>query len=382
VGADRTRIVRLDAGHIRDDAYNTKTGIMIVEERPVGRSFQSLFLLNYEQIRRIGSAFAQPGLAVIAIDSFTARVAGSICIAAKAAKPNLAIVGRHSMADLFLESDPSLSLRHLAVVVEPMSEWARHGGDLRYRLLDLRTRLAFEDEDGRTLEGVVAEGPIFVRCGHYALLCLITGDETDWPSDAEQAWACIPPRVYLDETEAEPDRWRRQRRARTPARGHPVSEPGGAIGDRVTRVQRTIGPWRLRAELLLEGEPPLGTLRVRATSGSQAITIGGHAASQGILLGRYDRCDASDATVLTDPNISRVHLLLLQVGRGMFAFDVVSTNGTWQAESVANRPALAEGTQHDIDDGFMWREVRIAELTPQTYLALGEGLAYLSWSPV
>ena len=38
--------------------------------------------------------------------------------------------------------------------------------------------------------------------------------------------------------------------------------------------------------------------------------------------------------------------------------------------------------QHDVEDGFMWREVRLTELTPQTYLALGEGLAYLSWVPV
>jgi hypothetical protein len=125
----------------------------------------------------------------------------------------------------------------------------------------------------------------------------------------------------------------------------------------------------------------MGTLRIRASAGSQSITVGPHAANQGILLGRYDRCDASDATVLTDPNISRVHLLLLAVGRSLYAFDVASTNGTWRAESVANGPAFASGTQHDVDDGFMWREVRIAELTPQTYLALGEGLAYLSWVP-
>lgn len=356
---------------------------MLVEERQIGRSFETLFLLNYEPIRRLGSAFAQPGLAVVAVDSFTARLAGSVCVAAKAAKPNVITIGRHSMCDLCLEGDPSLSLRHLAVVVEPMSEWARHGGDLRFRVIDLRTQLAFEDEDGRKLEGVVAEGPIFLRCGSFALLFLLTGDETDWPQDGEEAWSFIPPRVYLDETVAAPERHNRKPRARTPRRGLPVDAANTAGAERasVTRVQRTGAAWRLQADLVREGEPALGTLHIRTKGGSQSITIGPHAAGEGILLGRYERCDASDATVLTDPNISRVHLLLLMVGKSVYAADVASTNGTWRAEAVVRKQAFASGTQHDVEDGFMWREVRLTELTPQTYLALGEGLAYLSWVP-
>lgn len=358
---------------------------MLIEDRPGGRSFESLFILNYDHIRRACLGFRQPGLAVFAVDSFTARLAGSVCVAAKAAKPNVAIVGRHSMADLYLESDPSLSLRHLAIVVDPMSAWARDGRELRFRVVDLRTHQAFEDEDHRKLEAVVAEGPVFLRCGQFALLCLITGDESDWPTDAEAAWGFIPQRVYLDEAPAEPDRWKRMRRSR-PHRAQPppdddaAARPDPARGARrITRVQRAMGPARLRGHLVREGEQPVGTLHIRARSGSQAITIGQQAASRGILLGRYDRCDASDATVLTDPNISRVHLMLLWISGALYAMDVASTNGTWKAEAPASGPGLASGTQHDVDDGFMWREVRLVELTEETYLALGEGLAYLSW---
>jgi hypothetical protein len=300
-----------------------------------------------------------------------------LCIAAKATKANAAIIGRHSVADLYLDSDPSMSLRHLAIIVDPMSAWARDGGDLRFRIADLRTPLAFEDENGRRLDAVIAEGPIFLRCGQFALMCLVTGDESDWPPDAKEAWECIPERVYLEESPAEPDRWRRQRRNPLPG----DSDDDGPAGQRITRVQRARGPARVQKHLLEEDEQPLGTLHIRTRDASQSITIGPRAAERGILLGRYDRCDASEATVLTDQNISRVHLLLVQVAGSLYAIDVASTNGTWKAEAPARGPHLATGTQHDIDDGFLWRELRITEMTQTTYLALGEGLAYLSWSP-
>ena len=351
--AENTRIVRLVGGQQREQADNTDTMVVSMDEPP-RCPFENLFLLHYPTIRRTTTSFAKPGVAIIAIDLTSNKVAGSICVASKPGQANAAIVGRHSMADLFLDTDPSLSLRHLTVVVDPL----RGNHDVRFRLIDLRTRTAFADESGQRYEALTAEGPIFVRCSNFALFCLVTGDPTDWPEDAEAGWACIPERVYLLEEEAEPDRWRR---------GRPSLKQKKAADDakRITHVQAMRGPTRAKSRLLSSGELPIGNLRVSTSKASQILIIGLVAAKRGILLGRYDRCDTHGAAVLTDNNISRVHLLVLGIGEHLYAIDTASTNGTWVREA----------------DGHC-QELRILALVPDTDIFLGEELATLRWLPV
>jgi hypothetical protein len=122
------------------------------------------------------------------------------------------LVGRHGQCDLFLDGDAALSLRHLVVIVEPATDWGGPGGaDVRYRLVDLRTGTGFIDEAGRMLEAATALGPAFVMVGRYLLLCFPTGGD-EWPRELESALALLPERIYVDERDAEPDRWQRQRR--------------------------------------------------------------------------------------------------------------------------------------------------------------------------
>src|SRR5205823_12212200 len=92
------------------------------------------------------------------------------------------------------------------------------------------------------------------------------------------AWKCIPERVYLDERDAEPDRWRRRKAAQAePVRGFDeptdgggafaagtgvVDEPAPAVskkakppaGDpgRITLLRTQPGPARARVSLLTE----------------------------------------------------------------------------------------------------------------------------------
>ncbi len=347
-----TRVVHLEGGQERQEADNTRTRVADEERSATPASFRALFVRNYDRIARKVTSFAQPGLAVVAVDMFSSRMVGSLCIAAKVGAANSAIIGRHSMADLYLDGDASLSLRHLAVIVSPLSDQAR---EVRFRLIDLRTRAAFRDEHGRCYGSLVAEGAIFVRCGSYALFFLITG-EGDWPAGAEDGWACIPERVYLEEDEAEPDRWLRKRRAKT---APPVAKP--AAHPSITHVQTARGPIRARADLLTDGEEALGLVRISSDAGMQSVVIGARAAQRGVLLGRYERCDVDGSQVLVDENISRVHLLIILVEGRLHALDTASTNGTWLADRE--------------------REIRIAALDVDAELTLGDHLASLRWCP-
>ncbi len=384
--ANRTRIVELRRGVERDDADNRRTGVMVADKLP-GPPFQRLFGVAWEELRRLLCTFSVPGVVVVAVDAVTKRVAGSLCLSAKVGQANAAVIGRHGHCDLYLEGDPALSLRHLALVVAPLAAGASRP-QVGFRLLDLRTRTAFVDEGGRRLESVTAEGPTFLSVGGHALFLVVSGDDTDWPEAAADAWKCIPERVYLDEVGAEPDRWARKRRGgfpEEPTDGGGLAEGTGVVdmpsgvagaGDgarrraapaeavdpaRITLVRTRPGPARAQVSLVGADDRELGHLTVSSRGKAQRIAVGEHAAGAGILLGRYDRCDTHGASVVSHHGISRVHLLVLAVGESVYAIDTGSTNGTFVAGSDA--------------------EVRISRLDADHELILGDELARVTWRP-
>lgn len=402
----RTRVVHLHGGQDRDHAANARTCVVIVDRGP-WTSFEALFRATWPELRCVGTGFGQPGVAVAAVDMIRRRVVGSMCVAAKPVHANSAIIGRHGQCDLYLDGDPALSLRHLAVLVHPLRGGAS-GADVVYRVVDLRTRTAFADEHGRRLEAVTAEGPMFLTCGSYALFFLVTGDPAAWPEDAAEAWACIPERVYVDEQEAEPDRWQRRRGRRAgpgtpaPADQPPSAAPAGddrsagkgrggmaqgtlvtsapaeprsppaastttttsavasveARRTAITRIRSQRGPTRASVELVGADEQPLGALRLSAGADAQTVTLSERVLDEGVLLGRYERCDTHGASVIDIDGISRVHVLVIRVDGVVYAVDTASTNGTY----------LARGD-----------EVRIVGLSGGTELILGDDLAHMEW---
>lgn len=352
----KTRIVRLDGGPPRDEATNSATRVLRYERAPTPASFRELFVRNYEAFRQVCTRHARAGVAVLAVDAYTSRMRGSLWLAAKPEVANAAIIGRHGKADLWLDDDPSLSLRHLALVLWP----ERSDGEVRFRLLDLRTQSAFVDEHGRQYESLEAEGPLFVRCGSYALFFIVTGDGIAWPDAASDGWACIPERVYLESEDAEPDRWQRKRApAAPPRRRSPDVTEGGASWAETTMVRRLRGPVEVGTRLLAAGERPLGVLCITVGDAQQDLAIGQKAAHAGVLLGRYERCDGSGTRVLATEGISRVHLLVCSVDDCLYAIDTASTNGTQQ-----------EG-----DDASL----HIVPLEPGQVLSLAGGVAKLRW---
>jgi hypothetical protein len=59
------------------------------------------------------------------------------------------------------------------------------------------------------------------------------------------------------------------------------------------------------------------------------MLVGQEAARQGVLLGRYDRCDGAGLPLLAHHSLSRVQLLVIEVGGTLYAIDTASRNGSW-----------------------------------------------------
>lgn len=275
-----------------------------------------------------------PGLLTVAVDDD--GVAALLGVWARPDRPVTAIVGRHAATDLYLPDDPSLSLRHLAVLVLPQPP----GAPVRYRVVDLRTGLGFEDEHHQRVEALEAEGPVFAHLGQYTLLMLPLTSGQPWPEDPDEAWAAVPPRTYR----AAPD-------AREWLARRPPAPQDPRAGD--TAVQVLPGPSFARAGRSEDGR--LGMLRVASPHGATVFNVGARTARTGILLGRYDRCDNAGLRVLDDPNISRVHLLIADIDGALYAVDTGSTNGV-RVDGVAFRERALGGSDR-IELGYGLAEV-------------------------
>jgi hypothetical protein len=345
--AARSRIVHLDGGQARGSARNVGTEWALGPPVASSHSYRKLFVRHYRLLRELVCGIDDPGVAVFALDRGTGAVAGRLWVAGRTGEASGAVVGRHGNADLYLADDPTLSLRHLAVVVEPLRGWSADA--VRYRVLDLRSGIAFRDERARALEAVVADGPVFLEAGAYLLLMFPTGEER-WPLDAEASFDLLPERIFLDDRAAEPDRWAR------------AEAPAARRAARRSYVTLMPGPMPVGASLLDPSERSLGALSIESSGGRSALKIGPSAADRGVLLGRLPRCDASG--LLAHPALSRVHLMLVSVRDELYALDTGSTDGTWRQ-----------------DDEGAWQRVRMVRLSTGDRLVLGRQRAEVTWTP-
>lgn len=308
--------VNLWEGQERSGSGNHRT-VMRPAVRPCA-GLRELFCEAYPRFAPMCRAVEEPGIAIVAVDEFSGRAAGLVKLLARMQRSTAAIVGRHDRCDLFLAGSDRLALRQLAVVLSPLASWER-GAAVPYRVLDLKTQDGMIDEEGRVLRGLRAEGPAILRCGGYALFILTLGDPSDWPDAAGDAWQMIPERVYFDELERCPD-------SSTPRIPHVVHERHRAF-DRDTHhsvVMRTMGP-RDTGSRLVAGGDAAGVLEVVGPHRRMELAVGHDALRDGVLLGRYNRCDAVDPD---DVSLSRVHALLLHDHDRLLMVDTASFNGT------------------------------------------------------
>jgi hypothetical protein len=234
-----------------------------------------------------------------------------------------------------LGRDRSISLRHMAVIVEPVVSF--EPGAVRYRVIDLRSSHGLTTEEGKEVGAIRCDGPCFVAAGRYAFYFFVTGDPTDFRAPAKDAWACVPPRIY---EQVQP------RLAMGSVQFQKVGLGPMSLGGELTTIQTLRPPTRLElGRLLGKGETPVGELMLEGEDCLQRIEVGPAALEDGILIGRSERCDTG--TAIDSRRLSRVHLLILAVGGELYAFDTASSNGSfaacerWVEFRVAHLPARA-----------------------------------------
>lgn len=299
------------------------------------------FTKHYPQIREwLADHADRPGVNLIATSADA--VHGAAFLAAKPENVSTAIIGRHSKADLRLKDDASLSLRHVALLLFPHPD---DGRACRYRLLDLRSATAFLDERGKRLRALEADGPAFIRVGHYALLVFATsGHDEPWPEDPEAGWARIPSRLYLDEVETE------EKSKEWEANSDKAWEVDDlpSLSSSPTLIHNVPGPEMAVHELLDESEAPSGELLITSSRGAATVILGQRAVQSGILLGRSRRCDAGK--VLSDRAVSRVHLLIIEVAGTLYAIDTASSNGVFDDDARERATPLEPGGSISLSD--------------------------------
>jgi len=101
----------------------------------------------------------------------------------------------------------------------------------------------------------------------------------------------------------------------------------------------------------------VGEFSIESPEGRTTILLGRRAAREGVLLGRYERCDTEGLAVLSDIHISRVHVLVFEIDARLYAVDTASKNGIWASDE----------------------RLRVWTLTFGQTLKLGDGLATLEW---
>jgi hypothetical protein len=335
--------VDLWAGQARGVKPNHATVMrpaMVVDERAF-RTLHELFVAAYPRFSQRCREVEEPGLAVIAVEERTGRPAGLVRLCARVERHVAAIVGRHDACDLYLAAHDQLALRHLAIVLDPVTSWKAGEKGVRFQVLDLRTHDGFQDEHGRNLRGLRCDGPAILRCGGYALFALPLGDPTDWPAAADDAWACLPERVYFDEA----DHLAQGSIPRLPALLEPRSHvmPAPSESQRQSVITRTHGPRDTGMKLADSGDIA-GVLELVGPSYRETIRVGQCEIKDGVLLGRYARCDGAGG-LADDTSLSRVHALLIQVGDHLLLVDTASSNGTWdQGERPRSRVFVIDGS--------------------------------------
>jgi hypothetical protein len=226
------------------------------------------------------------------------------------------VVGRHTSCDAVLEGDESIALRHLLFRSAVLDD-----GCPRLSILDLETERGFVLPDGTIQRSISLAGPLAFRVGAYAVVAL--------PSDSD-----LP-----DELPAIADRVD----VRPPMRAHAVS--------RVTLLPRA---------LMLADKPTMAILTpeqrreaahdyelsLEAPAGRASVLLSTTDLNRGVLVGRATKClDAGLRSVL-NIGISRIHLLLLRDGTECRAYDIASTQGTFEGGRRVRQVRLEdEGTR-------------------------------------
>lgn len=240
-------------------------------------------------------------------------------VAASQREVRAAVIGRHNRTTLALPRDhATAALRHLVLLVRLVE------GCPEARLLDLQTEIGFADPEGRRFEAIRTNAPTFVSAGGAVLILLPTGLGHRLPSGPENAWESLAKPRWIDARRGEPT----ERAAQEPV------------------VLSTDGPRGCRSTLCRAEEIPYGMVTIASGPDEATVRISGRALDEGIILGRYDRCEVGGPEA--DESLSRVHLLVVREGNQVLAVDTASTNGTYVGDDRVHLLALTDQCRLDL----------------------------------
>jgi hypothetical protein len=297
-------------------------------------------------LEELVAGMKRPGVALVAVDK-AGTVAGTLALAGKDGAINAGVIGRHGRCDLYLAGDESLSLRHASIVVDERGA---------FRLIDLRTGTGLRDAAGRRHDGIASTDEAAITIGDHVVVARARR-AADLDGPMRSPWA---PPLALGTKVVDPPR--------TAAGSSPNQLSALATGVGVVGVARpgddanlavtiTGGVTRTGGALLGRDEDRQALIELADAGAREQWPIGDRALANGILLGRYERCDGHGSRILARRGISRVHALVVAVDGIAYVMDLGSTNGTWV-------------------DGA---EVKVARLAPGCTFRLGERGPSITW---
>lgn len=216
------------------------------------------------------------------------------------------IVGRHTHADVSIEGDPRIGLRHLVLRSVRTAE-----GENVLRVLDLHTALGFAMADGVVRRSIVARGPVALAVGDYALVALPSGE--------------LPkalPSPFFEEMSGP---------YRSPGR-----RPFGTSHIGILPGISELGDFSA-----MSGKMHAFSLE-RPWRGRETVLVSDAELERGVVVGRSPKAHPQ-ILQLMDNNVSRMHILLVRDGTETYAIDLCSMNGTWVGFQRIRRIRLAQG---------------------------------------
>lgn len=218
------------------------------------------------------------------------------------------IIGRHSQCDLQL-NHKNVALRQLAVHVGRNST----GTAPLIRLWDLHTGKTLLSEDGKKIEALSSNGPVFLSLGRYHLAIIPLGQiPRTMPASTSDAWATLPQRATISALGEGSRQTLLPERFGGPSTTSSITLLPSSIGLR--DIERT--PVALNSRV--------ATLYLHSEEMRLTFHVGHEHLERGILIGRYGRCLGAGF----DRSVSRVHLLLTTVDGEVIAIDSASTVGS------------------------------------------------------
>ena len=308
------------------------------------------FLIAHDRIQTLAEIARRPSVVAAAVTP-----SGRLLDAALIEDGRALTLGRHSRCGLRLPSSRA-ALRQITVLAR------REGDAMITRAWDLDTGAPFLTEDGQQNAAVIADGPLYFSVHGYAIWLVPSAMAAAWSGGARAVWDSLPGRVFVDRRPpAEAVRGRSADSPReAPERDLNVARwyavPRTRIDDEISHVTG------VGAALVL-GDPDdvevsWGALRLEHRGRKQRHEVSAERLERGVLIGRYERCGLE---IRAEPEISRVHALLVKIGVDVWAIDTASTNGVWrggaavEAEVLRDLDALRLGKAVSV--GWVRREI-------------------------